>query len=115
MILGYTHEIWKKDQIKPKTRKNPESVVREIKRKTRRRSMKNILLLENYYSPHELKDQLYLFIQYYSNDCYHEALQNLAPADVYYGRGRDILTRRKKIKKITMLHRRRYNCSLKVD
>jgi transposase InsO family protein len=64
------------------------------------RSMKNILLLENYYSPDELTDQLDLFIQYYNNDRYHEALQNLTPADVYYGRGRDILSRRKRIKKI---------------
>jgi transposase InsO family protein len=46
------------------------------------RSMKNILLLENYYSPDELTDQLDLFIEYYNNDRYHEALQNLTPADV---------------------------------
>jgi transposase InsO family protein len=58
------------------------------------RSMKNILLLENYYSPDELTDQLDLFIEYYNNDRYHEAL--------------------KKIKKNTMLQRRSYNCSLKV-
>jgi len=78
------------------------------------RSMKNILLLENYYSPDELIDQLDLFIQYYNNDRYHEALQNLTPADVYYGRSRNILSRRKRIKKKTMLQRRRYNYSLKV-
>jgi transposase InsO family protein len=73
------------------------------------RSMKNILLLENYYSPDEFTDQLDLFIDYYKNDRYHEALNNLTPADVYYGRGRDILERRKRIKKNTMLQRRRYN------
>ena len=66
------------------------------------RSMKNILLLENYYSPDELTDQN------------HEALNNLIPVDVYYGNGREILTRREKIKKKTMIQRRRYNCSLKV-
>jgi hypothetical protein len=76
--------------------------------------MKNILLLENYYSPDELIDQLDLFIEYYNNNRYHEALQNLTPADVYYDRGRDILSRRKRVKKNTMLQRRRYNCSLKV-
>ena len=78
------------------------------------RSMKNILLLENYYSPCELEDQIALFVDYYNNHRYHEALNNLTPADVYYGRSREILTRRDKIKKITMLQRRRYNCSLKV-
>jgi hypothetical protein len=60
--------------------------------------MKNILLLENYYSPDELTDQLGLFIQYYNNERYHEALQNLTPADVYYGRDRDILSRLKRIR-----------------
>ena len=73
-----------------------------------------MLILENYYSPDELADQLDLLIEYYNNDRYHEALQNLTPADVYYGRSRDILSRRKRIKKNTMLQRRRYNCSLKV-
>ena len=45
---------------------------------------------------------------------YHEALNNLIPVDVYYGNGREILTRREKIKKKTMIQRGRYNCSLKV-
>jgi hypothetical protein len=58
-----------------------------------------VLILENYYSPDELADQLDLLIEYYNNDRYHEALQNLTPADVYYGRSRDILSRRKRIKK----------------
>jgi len=71
-------------------------------------------LLENYYSPDELTDQLDLFIDYYNNERYHEALNNLTPADVYYGRDRDILARRNRIKKNTMLQRRRYNYSLKV-
>jgi len=79
------------------------------------RSMKNILLLKNYYSPDKLTDQTDLFIEYYNNHRYHEALNNLKPVDVYYGRGRDILTNRKRIKKKTMLQRRRYNYSLKVD
>ena len=78
------------------------------------RSLKNILLLENYYSPDELTDQIDLFIEYYNNHRYHEALNNLTPADVYYGRGRDILTRRERVKNNTMLQRRRYNCSLMV-
>jgi transposase InsO family protein len=54
--------------------------------------MKNILLLENYYSPDELIDQLDLFIEYYNNNRYHEALQNLTPADVYYDRKYDAST-----------------------
>ena len=96
------------------TRGRPYHPMTQGKIERYHRSMKNILLLENYYSPDELTDRLDLFIQYYNNYRYHEALQNLAAADVYYGRGRDVLARRKRIKKNTMLQFRRYNCSLKV-
>jgi transposase InsO family protein len=78
------------------------------------RSMKNILLLEHYYSPSELEDQIATFVDYYNNYRYHEALNNVTPADVYYGRDREILTRREQIKKRTMLLRRRDYCSLKL-
>jgi transposase InsO family protein len=96
------------------TRGKPYHPMTQGKIERYHRSMKNILLLENYYSPDELKDQIDLFIEYYNNDRYHEALNNLTPADVYYGRSRDILTRRKRIKKQTILQRRRYNYALKV-
>ena len=38
---------------------------------------------------------------------YHESLDNLTPADVYYGRGQAILERREKIKRKTIEQRRR--------
>jgi transposase InsO family protein len=78
------------------------------------RSMKNILLLENYYSPDELENQIGLFVDYYNNHRYHEALNNLTPADVYYRKGHEILTKRQQTKKRTMLLRRKYNFHLKV-
>jgi putative transposase len=37
---------------------------------------------------------------------YHENLQNLAPADVYFGRGRTILLERERIKRDTIKLRR---------
>jgi len=76
--------------------------------------MKNILLLEHYCSPDELENQIGLFVDYYNNHQYHEALNNLTPADVYYARSPEILTRHKQIKKKTMLLRRKQNLSLKV-
>jgi len=57
------------------------------------RSMKNILLLENYYSPDELIDHIDLFVDYYNNQRYHEALNNLTPVDVYYGKARGMMLR----------------------
>ncbi len=96
------------------TRGRPYHPMTQGKIERYHRSMKNILLLENYYSPDELTDQIDLFIEYYNNHRYHEALNNLTPADVYHGKRREILTRRERIKKKTMIQRRRCNCSLKV-
>lgn len=42
-----------------------------------------------------------------------EALGNVTPADVYYGRRKDILTRRKEAKNKTLQARREYNQKLK--
>jgi transposase InsO family protein len=78
------------------------------------RSMKNILLLENYYSPSELENQIRLFVDYYNYHRYHESLNNVTPADVYYDRDKKILQRRKQIKRKTMLMRRRQNCGLRL-
>jgi putative transposase len=78
------------------------------------RSMKIVLLVENYYSPDELGVQIDLFVEYYNHQRYHEALNNLTPVDVYYGKAREIMARRERIRKTTMLKRRRYNRSLMV-
>ena len=78
------------------------------------RSMKNILLLENYYSPSELEDQIDLFVDYYNNYRYHEALDNITPADVYNGRRWEILTSREQIKKKTLRLRRMQNYAIKI-
>jgi len=96
------------------TRGKPYHPMTQGKIERYHRSMKNILLLENYYSPDELQGQIGLFVDHYNNFRYHEALNNLTPADVYFGKSREILTRRESTKKNTMLQRRRYNCSLKV-
>jgi transposase InsO family protein len=96
------------------TRGRPYHPMTQGKIERYHRSMKNILLLENYYSPDELVDQIDLFIEYYNNQRYHEELNNLIPVDVYCGKAREIMARREKTRKNTMLQRRRYNCSLMV-
>ena len=71
------------------------------------RSMKNQILLENYYLPGQLEQRLAEFVDYYNSRRCHESLSNLTPADVYFGRGQTILTRREKTKlKTTELRRR---------
>jgi putative transposase len=49
------------------------------------RSMKNRILLENYYLPGQLEQSIGEFVEYYNNRRYHESLDNLTPADVYFG------------------------------
>jgi transposase InsO family protein len=71
------------------------------------RSMKNQILLENYYLPGELKIALQGFVSYYNHERYHESLKNLTPADVFYGRGQEILDQREKIKRSTLAMRRK--------
>ena len=71
------------------------------------RSMKNILLLDNYYSPDELKLQIENFVEYYNNKRYHESLENCTPADVYTGQNVRIIKERQRIKEQTMKLRKR--------
>ncbi len=72
-----------------------------------RRSMKNQILLNHYYLPSELQEHLQRFISYYNHERYHESLDNLTPADVFYGRDQDILEQRQQIKHNTMSMRRK--------
>ena len=69
-------------------------------------TMKNRILLENYYLPGDLEQQISVFVDHYNNHRYHESLNNVTPADVYFGRDKDILREREKIKKQTIQYRR---------
>ena len=69
-------------------------------------TLKNRILLENYYLPGDLEAQIDAFVGHYNHQRYHESLKNLTPADVYYGRGQTILLRRERIKRKTFEHRR---------
>ena len=71
--------------------------------------MKNVVKLENYYSPWELRRAIGHFVEYYNNRRYHESLDNVTPADMYDGRRCAILTRRERIKRQTLARRRREN------
>jgi len=68
--------------------------------------MKNRVLLENYYLPGDLEQQIGQFVEYYNHQRYHEAINNVTPADVYFGRDQAILNERRKIKLKTINQRR---------
>ncbi len=66
------------------------------------RSLKDRILLENYYLPGDLERQIEQFVNHYNKERYHESLNNLTPEDVWLGRGETILEQRRKIKMKTM-------------
>ena len=72
-------------------------------------TLKNRILLENYYLPGDLEAQIEAFVDHYNNHRYHESLGNVTPADVYLGRHTAIIGRRKKIKKLTIQKRRLFH------
>src|SRR3954449_10070247 len=57
-------------------------------------TLKNRILLENYYLPGELEARIEAFVAHYNHLRYHESIDNLTPADVYFGRGQTILLER---------------------
>jgi transposase InsO family protein len=69
-------------------------------------TMKNRVLLENYFLPGDLERQIAAFVDHYNNRRYHESLGNLTPADVYHGRAAQILRMREEIKQQTIWKRR---------
>ena len=75
-------------------------------------TLKNKILLENYFFPDDLRARIGTFVDHYNHHRYHESINNLTPADVYFGRGRAILQQREKIKQKTIetrrLHHRKY-------
>ena len=69
-------------------------------------TMKNRILLENYYLPGALEAEITEFVERYNHQRYHESLSNVTPADAYFGRDKAILAERARIKRITIEHRR---------
>ena len=77
------------------------------------RTMKNVVKLQHYYFPEELKAALKDFVAYYNNERYHESLGNVTPADCYFGRQYAVLSERSKIKRRTMERRKKEYLALK--
>lgn len=69
-------------------------------------TLKNRILLENYFLPGDLEARIGAFIEHYNHQRYHESLGNVTPADAYFGRATQILAERERIKRLTIEHRR---------
>ena len=69
-------------------------------------TLKNGVLLENYFLPGDLKAQIDAFVEHYNHQRYHESLANVTPADAYFGRAPAIINQRERIKRQTIEYRR---------
>ena len=50
-------------------------------------TLKNRILLENYFLPGDLNASIERLVTYYNHHRYHESHSNLTSADIYLGRG----------------------------
>jgi putative transposase len=73
------------------------------------RSMKSVVKLNTFFFPWELEQAIADFVAYYNHERYHESLDNVTPADVFFGRQQEVLTHRAIIKHQTLLERRKLN------
>ncbi len=71
------------------------------------RSMKNIVKLDNYFSPGQLEEKLKEFVHYYNYERYHESLQNVTPSEVYFGTAYRKIKQRKMTKSKTLKERKK--------
>jgi len=69
-------------------------------------TLKNRILLENYFLPGDLEAQIEAFVDHYNHQRYHDSLNNVTPADVYFGRDKAILQQRERVKTQTIRQRR---------
>jgi putative transposase len=97
---------WLSDRKMQHTRSAPYHPMTQGKIERWHQTLKNRILLENYYLPGDLEAQIAAFVAHYNHQRCHESLGNLTPADVYLGRGPAILLERERIKRETIRRRR---------
>lgn len=79
------------------------------------RTAKDKLGLIIYTSPEQLRQAVREFHRWYNHQRYHEALGNLRPVDVYFGRAEQIRNRRRELQKQTLQQRRSHNRNQKLE
>jgi len=65
-----------------------------------------VICLEHHYFPWQLEQAITAFVEHYNTQRYHEALGNVTPADVFFGRAAQIEAERAAVKRRTLALRR---------
>jgi len=60
--------------------------------------MKNVVRLEHNYSPWERERAICQFVAYYNYESYHESLDNVTPADMYFDQCQEIMVKKAMMK-----------------
>jgi putative transposase len=97
---------WLKDHSMDHVRGAPYHPQTQGKIERWHQTLKNRVLLENYFLPGDLKASIEAFVTHYNHQRSHESLNNVTPADVYFGRDKIILLERERIKRRTFETRR---------
>ena len=103
-----SHDLadWLDDQGMDHVRGAPNHPQTQGKIERWHQTLKNRILLENYYLPGALEEAVEAFVEHYNHRRYHESLNNVTPADAYFGRAPAIIKQRERIKRQTIEHRR---------
>jgi putative transposase len=72
-------------------------------------SKKNVVKPRTFRFPSDLENNIEAFVSCNKNDRYCESLNNLTPADVYFGRAEEVKDKREEIKQKTLQQRRQLN------
>ena len=72
-------------------------------------TLKNRILLANYFLPDGLQAQIEAFVDHYNHQRYRESLNNVTPSDVYFGRDKAILQQHERIKRKSFETRRSHH------
>ena len=97
---------WLEDQAMDHVRGVPYHLQTQNKIARWQQTLKNRVLLKNYSLLGDLQASIEAFVTRYNHERYHESLNNVTPADIYFGRDKINLLEKERIKHQTFETRR---------